>query len=496
MNFWTNINRNLQYYYFKIGIAVILAILFFTSAKYIASGLAIVPFIVLAGVFFISSIYLKPELSIVIMILIFFDLFGFIDPSIQFRIKGVFKLKDVIFILMLISIIVDIIIKKDMSFQRLQSPVNKPLIALMLLVSFGIIYSSLFRGEPLNYSLRIGRILYYYLIFFIIMYYIRSERQIRFVIFAIIAMASMVSIIYIVQFFLGSHITVTPFGKLAGQRFGDFRFARLYLSGFTVAYIGFMIAFWLFIYQRNRNRLILLLFLGVGMAFNFFRAYWIGAIFGIFLPAIFLKFDIKVKILKSCIVFLILITIFIPIIKYLSSARSTDVITLISGKFISTFSEFTDKERSYGSRLKYANSRIELLKVRKNFLLGVGFVQGDPFSSTGKRLYEISPISTGGHLGYLDIMLYMGILGLSCFAWFILAMLKRLVYIFKYTQDELYKATIMGFIGFLILCVVASLAHGPLTSIIGIVPISIFMGLSEAICMIEQKTSGDMTPKA
>lgn len=496
MNFWTNINRNLQYYYFKIGIAVILAILFFTSAKYIASGLAIAPFIVLVGVFFISSIYLKPELSIVIMILIFFDLFGFIDPSIHFRIKGVFKFKDVIFILMLISIIGDIIIKKDTSFQRLQSPVNKPLIALMLLVSFGIFYSSFFRGEPLNYSLRMGRILYYYLIFFIIVYYVRSERQIRFVIFAILAMASMVSIIYIVQFFLGSHIPVTPFGKLAGQQFGDFRFARLYLSGFTVAYIGVMIAFWLFIYQRNRTRLILLLFIGVGIAFNFFRAYWIGAIFGIFLPAIFLKFDIKVKILKSCIVFLILITIFIPTIKYLSDARNIGVITLIPGRFITTFSEFINKEGAYGSRLEGARSRIALLKIRENFLLGAGFVQGDAFLGADKIGYEITPISTGGHLGYLDIMLYMGILGLLCFAWFILVMLKRLVYILKHTENELHKATIMGFIGFIVLCIVVSVAHSPLTTIIGIVPISIFMGLSEAICMIEQKTRGDMPPKA
>jgi O-antigen ligase len=119
--------------------------------------------------------------------------------------------------------------------------------------------------------------------------------------------------------------------------------------------------------------------------------------------------------------------------------------------------------------------------------LGAGFVQWDPFLTSAKGRYEITSISTGGHMGYLDIMLYMGILGLSCFAWFILAMLKRLVYIFKYTQDELYKATIMGFMGFLILCVVASLAHGPLTSIIGIVPISIFMGLTEAILTVEQK---------
>jgi hypothetical protein len=309
----------------------------------------------MAGVFFAWIIYVKPELSIVIMILIFFDLFGFIDADSFFRVKGVFKLKDVVFILMLISIIGDIIIKKDTSLQRFQSPVNKPLIALMLLVSFGIFYSSFFRGESLNYSLRMGRILYYYLIFFITIYYIRSERQIRFVLFAILAMASMVSIIYIVQFFLGSHISVTPFGKLAGQRFGDFRFARLYLSGFTVAYIGFMIAFWLFIYQRNRIRLILLLFLGVGIAFNFFRAYWIGAIFGILLPAIFLKFDIKAKILKFCLVSLILIAIFIPITKYLSGARSVGVITIISGKFISTLSEFIDKEGSYGGRLEGAS---------------------------------------------------------------------------------------------------------------------------------------------
>jgi hypothetical protein len=487
MNVWTNSIKNFQRSFFIIVVLLLLAITFIISAKCIASGQAIVPFMAMAGVFFIWSIYFKPELCIVIMIIIFFDLFGFIDPDSFLRVKGIFKLKDVIFILMLISIIMDIVIKKGTSLQRLQSPVNKPLIALMLLVSFGIAYSSFFRGERLDYSLRIGRIFYYYLIFFIIMYYIRSERQIRFVIFATFIFASMVAIIYAAQFFLGPHISVTPFGKVLAQRFEGISFARLYLPGFTVVYMGFMIAFWLFVYQGNRSKLFLLLFLGVGVLFNFFRAYWIGTILGILLPAIYQKVDIKLKTLKLCVVFFVLIAIFIPAIKYVSYVTNTDVFTLFSSRLTSTFSEFINKKKSYGSRLKYANSRVELLKARKNFLLGVGFVQCDPFSSTGKSRYEISPISTGGHLGYLDIMLYMGLIGLSCFAWFILVILKRLVYIFRLTQSGLYKATIMGFIGFLILCIVVSISHSPLTTIIGIVPISIFMGLSEAMLKVEQK---------
>jgi len=235
-------------------------------------------------------------------------------------------------------------------------------------------------------------------------------------------------------------------------------FYRIFFQSHIYALIAFMITFLLIILLARKTWLkknyritwLLLIFSSTTLIISFSRSFWLALVVTLLIIFIYLivkeKFSWK-RISKIIIVMMVIIILELGLINFLvniklpgSEGSGTSTASLIKERITTT------EEAALGSRFELLKPLVS--RSLKSPIWGSGFGSTVTYQTLDPRTKE----KNGGwyttysfEWGYLDIMLKMGILGLSAYLYFLWIIFKKGVVILKNTssnQKEIYVFTL------------------------------------------------------
>ena len=185
------------------------------------------------------------------LILLMIGCFGFFDPETFLAIKGFFKLRDVIFIIIILIFLLNLITKKSLVIKK--TPVNLIILSLLLLTVFEIFYTLWLYDVSIISIVQTSRNYFYYLLFFPTLYFFIEKKELflalkLFLFFSIIGAAL---IIGATIFGHGFPLPIYLESLLRTQDLSGLVVNRLYLPGVTLVTMAFAIVFWLILINNQ-----------------------------------------------------------------------------------------------------------------------------------------------------------------------------------------------------------------------------------------------------
>jgi len=428
---------------------------------------------------------LRVEFGIALLILVAMDMLGFVDSQTFLRIPGVFKFQDLLLVIFMVRMAADLLINRTTA-NRLRSPVTKPVLFLLACTALVIFLTAMFRNTSMVLSLRVGRTFLYYSIFFLVLYYVRNEKQLRLLLNACFVFSFVVAVLLIVQFAVGRNVSLVPYWKIGTQRLGSYVTFRVYPRGIPVLLMGFL-CFVGVLYHKLGNRSFQLAvitgILGLGVVLQLYRTIWAVALIGAISAWFIVQRKHKMHFVRRTIPLIGIILLLGMLAAPLYSRVAG--ISLIKTRFLSTFQDFLRVEGHYARYLAVAAERLSYIKSSP--IWGIGFVHpSEPFAQ------QLMNQSVGNiDNAWITILSYMGALGVLSMLWLSIAFMKRSSFILKNMNDPFYEGILVGFIGFYIASVVSLLYISPFAYGEGIATIALMMGLGEAISRIKVQKRAD-----
>lgn len=434
---------------------------------------------ILAGGLIIVIALLRVEFGIALLILVAMDMLGFMDSETFLRIPGLFKFQDLLFVILMVRMAADLLINRTTA-NRLRSPVTKPVLFLLACTALVIFLTAMFRDTSIVLSLRVGRTFLYYSIFFLVLYYVRNEKQLRLLLNACFVFSFVVAVLLIVQFAVGRNVSLVPYWKIGTQRVGSYVTFRVYPRGIPVLLMGFL-CFVGALYHKLGNRSFQLAvitgILGLGVVLQLYRTIWAVAIIGVIFSWFIVQRKYKVHFFRRAVpligIILLLGMLIIPL--YGTALK----VSFVKVRFLSIFQDFFGVKGNYALNLAVAAERLQFIK--SNPIWGMGFVHpSEPFSLQliGQSVGNIDN-------AWITILSYMGALGALSILWLSIAFMKRSLFILRNIKDSFYKGVLVGFIGFYIACLISLLYISPFVYGEGIAIIALIIGLSEVILRVK-----------
>lgn len=378
-------------------------------------------------------------------------------------------ISDVVFLLMVIPILRDIL-KRRIAWKKV--PLNKPIIALFLLVLFQVFRALFLQSENLHYVLRVTRPLAYYSIFFLVLYEIKSKSQLDTFLKLLFFIGVICGVIAASQPIFRWSFSASRLGY--DPRYGVFRTienAALPMITFT-----FLVLFSILPYIKKYLVLVLILacevILFFGFLFSFYRSVW-GSVAIAMVVCLFLAWRNIGKMMKVVTIIGVLL-----IIVMITTGRGwQDVEKFFSPyekRASTTVPEVVGQKGSVEGRILLFKKKWDLVE-RESVLLGVGFKYGNP--NDPSNLYAAS----GADSSIAHMIFRFGIIGAVLFGWIFWIFFKRSLFIFKRIKVPWYKGILIGLMGANIQLVIHSAASGIFFSSQGIVALTISWALTELI---------------
>lgn len=337
--------------------------------------------------------------------------------------------------------------------ELVSSPVNKPLIMILLwsIVSMigaqymGTVTSRIqrFGGTVLSYKFQINTftMLFFTIAsYFVVVNHISNKQVAKHMIFSIIISSIPMSIY---QYYL--------FFTQTGMRIGYI--ARVYsfmggngLGGFYMVVLLLLIT--LLFYYKDAVKRILLITMICLIGFNIMITFARASLLATGVAIISFIFFKNRKISVGLLVCIALLFVFTSLAPTISEIYRLDQISSGTGHW---------------ARIAIAKDAIEIIKNHP--VLGIGLGRYFDYShywqssAHGRFHYYGS-----AHNDYLQMGVYMGIVGLGLFFWFIWAVGKEAISFYKSTEDDFYKSISLSFLaiftGFLVGCLASESIFG------------------------------------
>lgn len=156
--------------------------------------------------------FLRSGIILPFFIFIIIGCFGFFNPETFLAVKGIFKLRDVIFIIIILIFLLNLITKKSLVIKK--TPVNLIILSLILLTIFEIFYTLWLFDVSIISVVQTSRSYFYYLLFFPTLYFFIEKKELflalkSFLFFSIIGAALIIG----ATIFGHSFSTPNLFGK-------------------------------------------------------------------------------------------------------------------------------------------------------------------------------------------------------------------------------------------------------------------------------------------
>jgi len=389
-------------------------------------------------------------------------------------------------------------------FHFFKSPLTFPMILFGITAIMSIVVSYVrymenpFGPWPVKEVYNSTRPVFHYLLFFIVAFGLRSEKQIERILRASIWIAAIVSILMVIQYFAGKQVTLfyggTPvkgmtFVKGLGPE--EEEVTRSLPPGLAPILIFFLVCVAKAAsedFRRAVFSVISAVIIGMGIVFMFTRNYWMAT--AVALTIIFiLSRDYGRRRLAGLIPAAVASAILGSIlIGHLAPGKAgREFLPALERRFMSIF------QGGYRTNVALEDRRHEnemaLLRIKQSPVFGVG--AGMPIlykaklypQPYGTLFYPVVII----HNSYLQLWATYGILGIISFAWLSIAFLIRSLKLYYRLRDPTWKAVSLaffaGYIGFLIR---ATVTMAVVHEVHNIVMVALMFGTIEYLWLYHQ----------
>ena len=459
-------------------VGVIIGMFFLGSSLFTMMAVCLLPSLLL--------IKAKPEIGILaIVVLISSVFFEAWVPLIPIGV-GSFNIADVILLSLLCTILFNLVIDKE--FRLIRTPLDKPLVLFYLAAIISACIGIFQHHMDFHTTIRIFRIVTYYLLFFAVTNLIRDERQLRFLVKGLFFIGCIVGIAMLAQALLGESVRLMP-GRIekAGTFHMTFEATRVLPPGQTLVYVLFVTSVCLIALDRKAflktGHYLLVFFTGIGVTLTYNRSYWVACIVCFIMFMLFTPIQARKRIVfKSLLLVLSVALILSLFLLSKPSGRAREALTSISARFSSLFAA---KELYDSDSLDYRRieNRYALPKIAKNPLLGIGLgneYRPKVFGPDDDLLYYI-------HNGYIWILMKTGLIGFVPFLWFFLGFIVRGFRNWKNIRNNYLRSLVTGFTLSGAGVALANIVNPMFMQWFSIVVLSIIIGLSEGIIRLNER---------
>ncbi len=444
---------------------------------------------IIGGSIYLALLFKKPEYILLLSIILITNMFSLVDSDFL-RVKGMFKLRD----LLLLIPFIPLIVKESMRRENIKfifgNVSSYAILGFCGIILLFIVSTCLRYSSPFVLSFRIGRDYFFYSFFFATVYCIQRKKQLDFVLKAMIALSILFSVMYIVQAISGGALCLFPTYPLSSGRIWGVPLVRSYVSfGFAgvicSAFIGLV-----GIIESKRTRIWIIIGLSLLLGATFFtfgRSYWIKIIVIVFLVFLFLSRKKKKNFIKWTLAGLL---IFGSLMVLIGSLRYGSHKLLVKGgieRLSSVFSEVAYCSGTYGYRRNALSLFYEHV-IKKNLWFGMGFLYPETEVTKTVPFQNI----VFGHSSLVTILSTMGVVGLLLHILLYSLFIIRGFFIFSHVRNSVYKGFILGFIAWYISDWVIILARGVMILYPYLTIKAMCVGLTESMYKIDKENVGDV----
>ena len=410
---------------------------------------------------------LKPSWILFFLVLVNINFFGWIPEELM-RVPGAFKLRDLVLLSLFIPFLLAVAIDKDTVSKKTKSPVKKVLIGLMFFLFTVILYTVIEFEVSFISTTRIPRKYLFYLAFFIVMFLIDDNDDLKILLKVLIALACFQAFLMVIQMAVGGKFAVMPYLALPIklQNLSGITVPRVYLAGGgALMHFLFGISFWLYHTHNGSSKhkmiyLFLLLFLGLGIFFEFYRTKWFRMFLTVCIPFLFAKPKEKSSVFRQIVFYS-----FIGIIFFIFVQAFIFDLAPLFGKFFqhvfSAYIDFVNKSGTYAARVQAFHVKLYHFWNRPFF--GLGFLHHITATESSK-----ASIITGLGIETTDseittLLSTMGVCGAFVFYTLSICYTIRCIKILLKTSDIFYRGIILGCLGYFISGVLTFFSYSFLT---------------------------------
>ncbi|MBU1652782.1 O-antigen ligase family protein, partial [bacterium] len=465
------------------AISIVFAIVFFTltfifrnylenlQAPFIIAFLGISAFIFLSG---------RLETYILLLLIVnstIFNLFEF--PIIPIAIGDLYYSEALILTLLMARLLKRVTVKVTV----IPKPMGYFVLAVIMVGVFSFIYAIIgFHVTTTRAGIEL-RTISYYSLFFLVIYYVRSHKQLKSLLLGMGVLTGIIAILLIVQTVLGYENEILG-GRVevlntAGQKFEDM--TRVLIPGSSLIILGLncMVALYIMQKRAERGRSLLLPIIAVlvcGLIFTFTRSHWVTVMLSVATMLFVLRRRINMYPRLALIVACALIGgVILLQAKVLNPRILKEAVFERSISILDAHKNF----RNDTLYMRYMESLMAWKKIKEHPLLGIGLGTVYRQNLFGNTSYERDVGGTMVHSGYLATQLKMGIPGTIVFLAMPLFFLFRSIPRWKRVKSSLYQAVLLGIIVFIMGLMFLNIGPSPFISISWVPVVAVSMGIAE-----------------
>ena len=437
------------------------------------------------GAAYLYFVFRWPHLALVFAVIIILDGFGFIDPETFLHVPGFFKVKDLVFVPLFFPLLFNVDWQRRANYViRHQRIILFPILAILILTAFQMVRTSLQHSLPLKSCIMAGSDYWYYAFLPLTSIYLDNPEKRKIVLGLFLAVALTVAVMIITQtltLIQGGELFLTDI-QTQSKLWGPIKMMRIYLPGSATIVLAFSIAFWgFFSTPTGRQRMAyfaLMLLCASAVLLTNGRMLWAEMAILILAPLLLLRKYLNWSTRRSLILTAYILTITIFVFSF--SGSISFVLSGITKRFVSSFTDVRQKEGTWKYRLEDSAFRFRLIKEHP--LLGLGLVHnsyGPRFGAPVKtdwlgRQYTV--ISTSDS-GIVTLLIHFGAVGVIWAIWYFVSVLRFCLDKIKFSQCVYIKTTSIAIIGYMIAGVFAFVTLGLFTQPPDIVSCSLVLGI-------------------
>jgi len=384
----------------------------------------------------------RREYGLVILVIVMTNFLGLFLVSDMPSIKlpfGRFLISDLIFFLIM-ALFLHFMYSRKLTWKKV--PLNKPLMALLLMTFLQASRSIIVYSENIHYVLRLTRPLVYYSIFFVVLNEIRREKQLNRFLKVFVLAGVIAGIIGLLQLAFG-----WSFGGRGGRWVtqAGITFYRDY-SFTSMVTATFILLLFVRPYLISKKGKILataaLGFLAFNLLITASRGLWISVLGGVLVGFLFTPYRLVVRNLA-----VILIAGICAIVFLIKINPSILEGIIIRAKYFQH--DLLEEKGTLGKRLLISH-RLWNKAKSESLILGVGMQYEEPIvpSYQGIVSWTEQPelAYTGTDIGLANIPFRFGIVGVFVFGWIFVTFFQRCFYLVRCMEHSLWRALLISFI--------------------------------------------------
>ena len=364
-------------------------------------------------------------------------------------------------------------------FRIVKTPLNLPIIFFLCSILITGIFSLIFYSQTPGLVFMGLMGMSPYIMFFPIIYGIKNDKQLKFVIVFIFVLATVSAIFTIISSFYPN--SPFAFANVVEEWGFGYYYHRTYPYGTHVVVFAFLISVSILPFLKSGFIKIFLLCVILTLFFaiilTFTRSIWVPMVITIAGLLAFLPWKKVWSYSRWLITIAVLVMIASIYLNYYSpSFYYGGLIPTVSKGFLSSFKAFQftgalTAEPSFNARILEAQQGINV--IRNNLIAGVGYKY---------HLNTADATVSYLHNGYVSILMVQGLIGFIPFMWLIITFFFRSLKIYRSLNESLNKGLVLGFMGgFWFILMYAFVGNDLQYGKVMILVLMLIMGLSEVV---------------